>query len=635
MQTPKGFEEARVRKDLAARLKRMVTAFEASVGDKFDRYDLAQRVYDDKEVMSSLDFLEDYTPYNVPLLQIRVRGLVQNVCGGYTTMSPYWVLKGGRDEERRSAAESDLTRAFEMAGFDLKVRQMGYVAALKARGPARLTYQTLREGSFGDTQGAGDGDVVYSGLVLDPIRAERMVIYPTYAPNPAKSLMVGHWFEEPAIEIREKQLDGEYFDDWDPLGTDDSGYTDEGRTPTIVDDAEEAPVRVYDTLVRLRAPTRGQGTGDRDQDEENEVGEELGERRWYRVIWAYTSEEVLRIEEYDAPTPNYFAPCFEQEIDEFYPEHSPATRLLELQAIVNDAISLKIFGGAQNAFMTVLASGFVADAQTVRIGIGQLVGFKGNPQFVPIPSNFNPRGTESAAMDAERYADGIAGVSRMSQGQPLDNATATEAGILAQGQASGMAEQRVMFGDELVRMAKHGLHLLAENFRDWKRYNGEMVSAPSKAAYQDRYILEINGKTSGNNPKGVIEKTKALIEAAKALGIHTLPTTKQLSADALIEVILNALEFHVSTAKIVKDTAEEMKKIQDAQNAKVPPFPLPGAPAGPGVPPGVDPALAGLLANLGQPGPGPIPPGMGGPPPVGPAGGAMPPGVPGPIPPGL
>jgi|GEM_PF-4572057 len=636
MNIPKGFEDPQVRKDLAGRLKRMVTAFEASVADKFARYDLAQRVYDDKEVMSSLDFLEDYTPYNLPLLQIRVRGLVQNVCGGYTTMTPYWVLKGGKDEAARESAESDLTKAFELAGFDLKVRQMGYVAALKARGPARLTYQTVREGSFGETQGAGDGDVVYSGLVIDPIRAERMVIYPTYAPNPSKSLMVGHWFEEAAVEVREKQLSGEYLDDWDPLGTDDSGNVDEDRTPTIVDDAEEAPVRVYDVLVKLRAPDAGDSSildssiprlGDSSGNRETE---ESSPRRWYRVIWAYTSQEILRIEPYDDPTPNYFAPAFEEEIDEFYPEHSPATRLLELQAIVNDSVSLKIFGGAQNAFQTVLASGFVADAQTVRLGIGQLVGFKGNPQFVPIPSRFDPSGTQSASMDAERYADGIAGSSQMSQGQPLQGSqTATEVNVIAQGAASTLGEQRVIFGDELVRMAKYGLHLLARNFRDWHRYNGKsVVSATSKAAYQDRYVLEVNGKTVGNNPSGVIQKTKALLDTAKQLGIQTLPSTKQLSGDDLLELVLNALEFHVSTAKLVRDPLEEMH----AEKSKIPTIPFPGGPFGPQGP--GNPALAGFLANLPHGGAGPIPPGMGGPPPVFAPGGAGDPGFPGPIPPG-
>lgn len=616
MDIPKGFDDPLVRKDLAGRLRRMVTAFEASVGDKFDRYDLAQRVYDDKEVMSSLDFLEDYTPYNVPLLQIRMRGLVQNVCGGYTSMSPYWVVKGGSDEVSRDAAENDLTKAFELAGFDLKVRQMGYVAALKARGPARLTYQTYRtdgtDRTYSDTQGFSSGDVSYSGLVIDPIRAERFVIYPTYAPSPAKSLLVGHWFEEPAIEIREKQLAGEYLDDWDPLGTDDSGSTDDGRTPTIVDDPEEAPVRVYDTLVRLRAP-------------------EGKERRWYRVIWAYTSQEVLWIEEYDDPTPNYFAPGFEEEIDEFFPEHSPASRLLELQAIVNDAISLKIFGGAQNAFLTVLASGFVADAQTVRIGIGQLVGFKGNPQFVPVPSRFDPRGTESAGSDAERYADGVTGASQMGQGQRLGGTpTATEVSVLAQGQASGMAEQRVVFGDELVRMARYGLHLLGKNFREWKRHNGDLVTATSAKAYRDRYILEINGKTAGNNPQAVIEKTRALITAAKELGIQTLPTTKRLSADHLLDLVLNALEFHVSTSKIVHDTAED-----HAKNPKVPPFPHAAGAAGPGLPSLDDAALAGLLANLPQSGPGGVPPGIPFPPAGGPSSGALPPGLPDAVPPGL
>lgn len=640
-------------KGLGGKLKRMVNAYEASVGERFDRYALAQRVYDDKEVMSSLDFLEDYTPYNVPLTQIRVRGLVQNVCGGYTSMSPYWVVKGGKSEEWRNAAEDDLTKAFEMANFDLKVRQMGYVAALKARGPARLTYQTIREGAFGDTQGAGTGmdDVVYSGLVLDPIRAERFVLYPTYAPTTSKALLVGHWFEESAIAIREKQMDGEYCDEWDPTGSDDGGLSDDDRTPTIVDDLEEAQVRVYDTLVYmapLKDSGRDEGQGTRDEEADDDDSEEGGSesepddkddksdmrRRWFRVIWAYTSEEILRVEEYEDPTPNYFAPAFEEEIDEFFPEHSPATRLLELQAIVNDAISLKIFGGAQNAFLTVLASGWLPKKeQTVRLGIGQLVAFEGNPTFTALPSKFDPRGTESAAQDAERYADGVSGSSQMAQGQALKgDQTATEAGILAAGTSASMSEQRLVFGSELVRMAKYGLYLLGENYKEWRKFNGETVKAKSAKAYQDRYTLEINGKSAGNNPQVTTQKVKALMEAAAALGIRLDKTQLTLNPEALFDVVMNSLEFHVSTARIVNDPAQQPEVMNEDRTS----IPEPGSVAEALGLPGGGPVDPGLLAALAQgPGAGALPAGVGGIPPVGPVGGALPPELLGGLPPGL
>lgn len=561
MDWPKGFTNIDARKALADRIQGMVAAFDSSIAEKYKRYELTQDVYDDKEVMSSLDFLPDYQPYNLPFSFVRSRALVQNVCGGYTATSPYWMLKDGEDEEAQDAAQSDLTKAFEMADFDLEVRKSGRIAVNWSRGPMRLTYQTLSDEDMGDTLGADeDEDVNYSGLVVDTFKTKRFILYPTNSKSPAKATLVGHWWEETNADAQEKQNDGIYDKETDLSGSDDSGQVDGDSGPTVTDKSEDAPLKHYDLLVRYRAE------GD-------------SRRRWWRVIWNETHNLVLRIEEYDAPTPNYFCPTFESEVDEFFAECTPGSRNLELQALINDAISLKVFGGAQTAFLTVLASGFISDGQTMRMGIGQLIGYKGNPNFTVLPTRFDPRAMESVADDVERYGDGATGASQMAQGQELEgDKTAAEVNAVAAGTMGSLQEQRVEFGVEIRRMAKHGLFLLGKHFDEWSRFNNGCIKAKSAEAYKYKYNLETTGKTASNTPEAVIAKVKALLAAAKELGIPITPTLMNLNAEELFNMIINALQFHVSTAKLIQDPNQ-----QPIDNAEIPPFDINSSPLGPAI----------------------------------------------------
>lgn len=607
---PKGFTPESL-KDLAGRLVSQIDAHDASTGRKFQKYQLTKDVYDDKEVMSSLDFLEDYNPYNVPLMQVRINGLVQSTCGGFTQTDPAIIVKGGPTEDERSAAEKDLQFAWEQAKFDLKNRQAGKEAALSGRGPIRVTFQEIKTGKANDNSSMAAGPLSYVGLVLDPIRADRFICYPTFSGSVPKATLVGHWFEESAGEIFEKQLSGEYLEGWNPLGSDDSGATDKNGTPTIADGAEERPVKNYDLYALVRPG-----------------GEELEEgvkqpRRWYRIILSYTSQEILDIEEYEDPWPPYFTPTYEDEIDEFWPENTPGTRLLELQAIINDQVSLGIFGGAQAAFLTVLASGFTMGAQTVKIGIGRLLGFKGDPKFYPIPNNFNPASIESIKGTVERYADGITGSSQLGQGQPLQKkATATETDAVVQGASEATESHRVQYGDEIVRMAHFSLYLLAKHFNAWRKHNKDSLKAKKASAYKNRYSLEINGKSGANTTAAIIDKLKMLTEMIEKLKMPLISSEKPVSTDALFEMIVNALDLNVSSASLQPEDIDEPEDAQqpaqpDPASLGVPPFPV--SPYDPGaIPPDV---LAGLVG----PPQGAIPPGLLPPPMPGPA--LPPPGI--------
>lgn len=566
----KGFEDSSVRKQLAGDLCAMLEAHDASVSEPFATYDLAEDSYNDVEVMSSLDFIEDCDPYNMPLLKIRVNGLVQNVCGGFTGTSPYLIVKNGKSEDDRESAEKDLQYAWELAKFDLKSRQMGKEAAIRARGPVRVTFQEIKPGDSNSGQSTADGPLSYVGLVFDPIPAERSVFYPTNVGDIQNCTLVGHWFEEIVDAVIDKQIDGEYIDDWNPLGMDDSGLTDKGNTPTITSKPGHKSLKNYSLYIKMRPP---QEESESEMEDAKPVNRQP--RRWYEVVLCRTSQEILKIEEYEDPWPPLFAPCFDDDIEEIWPVHSVASSLLELQAIMNDQAALGIFGSAQAAFLTVLASNFVTDAQTVKLGIGKLLGFKGDPKFTALPNNFNASNIEGIVRMVERYADGLSQHSQISQGQaPPKNTTATEIEALIGSTIVGTQAQRVYFSDEIVRMGQFSLYLLAKHFKTWKRFHGKSLKASKAKSYSDHYSLEINGKAQANTSQAVVSKIRILIEALEKLKVPVKPPSQPLNVDALMEILFGALDFNVSTNKLWPTTHEQKPEIPNPEDLGVPPFPV-------------------------------------------------------------
>jgi hypothetical protein len=591
MRVPKGFEDVDDRNRFASRLKGMVDAYEASVGSDLAPMEKAAGAYESTLTLSSLEFIEDAVPYNVPLIEIRVDGIVESTCGAFAASDPLFICKGGGDDEDRDACEHDLHFAYEQAGFDVTARQIGLQAAIWTRGPFKQEFEVTREDELSDSQSSQAGPIRSAGLKHTPIPAKQFIWYPKYADDPQDCVMVGEWSMVEAGTIRE--------------------------LIAVVNSKEEAGHKIYTTLVKVRP-------GGHEIDHYTD-GEKIPKRRWYQVVWNYNLARILWIEEYDDPTLHYFAPTFQKYPQQFWGTNSPATRLLELQAVVNDAFFLGIIGTAESAFKKVLIGNYTGDAQTINTGLGKWMGFKGNPTFHTVEGNFQPGGIGAILSNAERYADGSAGSSGIDQGQELEGKkTAAEANGLLQAGMRGRMAQATMFAPELVRAASHAQYLLAKNWADWKKANKDFIQAKSKKAYQRRYGIEVNGKTPNNNPEVAIDKLNTLVKVAKILQIEMPPVLdKQIDGAALFDLVLNALDLHVSIGKVVKDLNTE-QPINDeppildptsvlGQNAAYEPSPD---------------ERAAVLANLyAGGGAAPMDPLMGGEPPMLPYSGALDPGL--------
>lgn len=539
---PKGFEDPQYRKLCAQRLCNEIESVRSDRAAKFDRYQLAQDICDGKWTMSALDFIEDVDPYNIALLDVRVEGVVEDVSGTFRKSSPYWLVTGGDSDSEREAAEHDLHMAMERAGISLKAPQTGRVAAIWGRGPFRLSYRTLRkeEPEWCDYYGECDpayagGEIVSSGLEITPIPAVDFYPYPSYADTLVKCRSVGHRFDSSPHDIKARQDACEYLSDWEPVAP------GSGASATIVL-PEDEPTDLYEIYTWL-SPERLEGSED-----------ELP-RRAFKVILAFDAQELLAIEEFTLPRPPYFMPGLREDICEIWPEESVGTKLIEPQTIYNDANSLDIFAGAAAAFPTMMATNWSGSgSQVADLGIAKVVQYRGNPTFTAVPSTYNGAVQAKLKQDMERVADAISKKSSLGQGQEMKpGGTATEASILAAADAAGETDYRAIFGSEWTKAAHFALLLLALNFDDFRAFHGSQVRAPDKLAYLRRYTLQINGQSPSNSPPMVIEKVKTLVQAAQELGAIVVPATKQISADGVIEAIVNELDLASGTAHILQE----------------------------------------------------------------------------------
>jgi hypothetical protein len=264
----------------------------------------------------------------------------------------------------------------------------------------------------------------------------------------------------------------------------------------------------------------------------------------YRLTIAKTDRAILAIEPYCLPRSSYFAPGLRHEPNRFWPKKSIASKLVETQTIINDAVTLAVFGTAADAFRNVVTSGGVQDAQTIRMGIGNLIHVRNPINIQGIDSRFNPGAIPLLIELCQTTADSIAKISQAAMGQQFNaGTTATAAAGYLQGQQRGLSAMVGYFSEELVKMADFARYLLAVKYDEFTNYHGSQVRTQRPDAFVERYTLSINGQ-AGSDPMSLVSKLQLLVQAAQGLGV-------QVDGQALFESILNALELPVSTSKIL------------------------------------------------------------------------------------
>jgi hypothetical protein len=276
----------------------------------------------------------------------------------------------------------------------------------------------------------------------------------------------------------------------------------------------------------------------------------------------------MAMEEYRLPKPWYFAPAFRYEPNRFWGSKSLAAKMIQVQTVMNDAVTMAVVGAAAAAFPNVVTSGGMMEAQRVRMGIGNMIHLKNPVNMEVIGANQFNGGPISMLLElCERIADSIAHISQSGMGQDFSpNTTATAAAGAMQGQASGMSAVTDNFGSELVKMADFARYLIAIKWEEFAAYHTDVeVMVPdgqggerplTGADFVANYTIALNG-SAGANPIVTVQKLQMLLQIIQGLAQQLAAEGKQLNAEAFFEAILNALDLPVNTSQLLLDVQQQ------------------------------------------------------------------------------
>lgn len=585
---------------------------------RFDRYNFAQDIFDDNQVPSNLSIIEDVDPKNYPLLRTQVKGATRMVVSAFNGADPYYIFKGGDDTDAREAREKDTQLALETDNYKAKLREIARLAAIKARGPYRIVWEERKKGQGWITPGievtqVQDGEYEFVGPRRETIAPEDFGIYPLseFTINDTRS--VWHRWSAPMYEIWEQQERGEWFSremaDSQPMH----------EQPNVAEEPEDYAPNIYTGIFRLPPGM------DRSKP-----------LQAYRMILLHGQQLCLYMEPYDLPMPEYFAPGFEYDPLQFWPTHSLASSVIEMQAELNDVQFIRLMGAVASAIRTVLASGFVGESTTTALTLGKIMQFRGDPKFMVVDTTNPPSGDlGNLAEQAREYAEAVSGFSQVAAGQlPEASQTATATGGALQGTADEGEEKRQNFLEEEIRAVQFVQILIRRNFKAFKMFHKKRLMTTKASDWDEQYTIGPNGQGPNNNPQATIDKLGQLVEILTKLGIPWLEDLEMgaaqdigiaISKKELVKALEQNFDFPMSMEKIVVDTS---KLNISGVNGQPPPVDFGAGPSGPfgpeaGLPVGGDPTAVGgippellaMLAGAGLPGQVPMDPSMAGMPP--------------------
>ena len=552
--------------------------------EKKSRYQLAQDVFDDKEILTNVNIVREMEPYGVPLLRRQVKGAVRLVVSAFNGANPYYIFRGNSaepDTELREAREQDTQMMLETMGYKKCLRETGRLGALWARGPYTCDWEEKPKGNgWLDASQVKDGEMEYVGPTRTSILPKDLILYPLSQTELTEMRMVGYRTDLPMFEIWEKQDSGVYFDretiEVEPHHDQDTAvHSEEDYAPDLLCVIVKLPPGM-DRKKPLQA---------------------------YRCTVAKNQKAMVMMKPYDLPMPNIFAPGFELDPMEFWPSHSLASSMFELQAIVNDTVMARMLGGIAASKKLHYITGRIGEMVTHHFEIGDAIHLPGDAKVYPVDTGTPPdRSLSELSLEARQDAQGVTGFSEVAAGQlPDANQTATATGGALAGTAEEGEEKRQTFFDEELRFIQLIQIYAYRNFKALKKFYGDRLRTKSAKDWQVPFTIEPNGQGPSNNPELTITKLKALVELLASLGIPWLEDVESgaapniglaISKTEFAKAVEQNLDLSMSTEKILVDTTNL---------AVVPPEPVPaagfvptGSPADIG---GIPPELLGALAG--------------------------------------
>jgi len=519
--------DTEAKKKLATFLDEIIESVDTEIGSLTTRWKVNQQYYNnDPSVLPVSSAIPEMTPQVFPFVQPRLDSISDQICSAVCNNEPYLIGKRRGESKRNESVENTVQFFWNIGKLNEALEVVSPITGVTNLGIIRQTFQVhQRDFLAGRNQNVETnytGDVGFAGLVYDVIPPEDFVIFKAAIKGIETAPCVGHRFFLLRAEIDEFRDAGIYYEH-DELTSDSTDENDIGRSSTFsklspgaVSDKDTDAIKMYELYIKYKF-----------DDDKNQ--------RWYKVIYAKTSGEILRVDEWQYSRPPYFDFRWKpRQYGNFYPSSSVAQDLQGLAWQFSNLSNVAVYGAWFNALPIIANSGMSEGTQP--LVAGSMIGTNGN-EVTPIQSQFNLSAIFPMLQQISDVGDSVGGMTRAGMAMASTAKTATQQMSEDAGQANRVGGYIRRYGDALADMACAAQELLYANFDTWYPIYGQEVPITDAEELIAPMQWQLQNQNPQQSPMQKLQNLQMLSQMAMADQSQMVQNVMQLIAQFISQVI--------------------------------------------------------------------------------------------------
>jgi len=477
---------------LSDRLQQEIDASENARGSLPERWKKTRALYNNEKDQSTLNVVDGVEPYALPIYRAKADRIADSTIKTFTAVHPYvQVIDESGQSTNNELYERSLMCLAEYCTFKRTFRRAFVECMNTDLGVMRVRPLVGENGLVGS-------------IVSERIKPEFMIGYPTYVSTFDDCSTVGHKFPQSIRDIKRKQKDKIYLEG-EVVQTSTQEFLDanvsyqmtsQDSLAAVDDEYDMSPVRCYELITDEKIK---------------------GEWKKILVTYAYDTNTVLSIQEYDYPIHWYVTMRIDDEDDTLWPNNSLGQRVQALNQIFSDGNSTLFIGSLASAFpLVAIKGGTLGREKYKKYTPAMMVELPAGAEMQVVATPFNPGAMPMALQKIEEMVDAVMGISRMGTGQALPSET-REAAI--NGILQAQQESKEGYADAVSPAVKKFFQLLdlylVSHFWDLKAAYGNRIPIQDPSEIPTTYRLEVTGQNTSSSPQALNQKLGSIYQISQ------------------------------------------------------------------------------------------------------------------------
>lgn len=572
------------RNDLGTRIRNMLNADEASMGDLMKSADQVDELYLGRKVISIEPPWTGAPTYNAKTLGTKLKQLVSFVIGPMVAQDPFFTLRaGGPKGNPIDAVQTILHFFLHRARYPLAMYEAASLTARRGRCPCRVRYISSNVGP--------DGRVLKPSIKLEPLDTRYFRIYPNTAAGIEDSVLHGHISQWTVQTVDEWQRSGAFFSDVKIR----AGAM---KNLTMGQESDDKQMSSSNAVYRRDDP-HDVFEGIIWQDLDNDGYDEP-----YKVFISVLTGTLLQCDSLQIDRSEYADFFFERETGRYRPENSVGVDLVDTHHFVNDSMALRIWLTMYNGMPPIFIDSWAPNDDVTTMKPGDMIPIEGGGKVSSVGGGQVDMAAWAAmSADARQTADEVSTISQNGAGANLQSGTtAFEASRVAMGQQTGIQGKSAIFAYGACDIAAIVLELLFRNYDDWiPHYNGVLPQINPQDLQQEFWI-EVNGETPLDTPQGQMQQMTSFLQSLVSM-VQMDQSILQRYPDMIPNLLRASLETTTFSGKdqVLPTVEEEAAMKQEAMKQQALIQQMQGLQGSMGVPQMQHPGLPGAPQLPGAP----------------------------------